>query len=65
MTFHRIQQYNSVLYDVLKMMITKLFYFDLSRKSFCQNILRLKSFKPNLRYQVMEASALRAEAEAI
>ena len=55
--------YNLVLYNVFKVMTTKPFYFNLSGKSFCQNILRLKNFKPKLRHQVVEA--LRMEAEAI
>ena len=54
-----------VLNDAFKMMITKLFYFDLIGKSFCQKILRSKNFKQKLRHQVMEAEALKVEAEAI
>ena len=40
------------------MMITKLFYFDLSGKKFCQNILRSKNFMLKLRHQVLEAEAM-------
>ena len=47
------------------MMITKQFYFDLSGKNFCQNILRSKNFTQKLRHQVMDTEALRVEAEAI
>ena len=46
------------------MMLTKRFYFNLSRKFFCQNILRLKNFKQKLRHKVVEEEALRVEAEA-
>ena len=55
MTNHSIQLYNLVLYDVFKMMIAKLFHFDLSGKN----------FKQKLRHQVEEAEALRVDAEAI
>ena len=41
------------------------FYLDLSEKNFCQEILRSKNFKQKLRHQVVEAEALRVEAEAI
>ena len=42
MTNHKIQLYNLVQNDVFKMMITKLFYLDLSGKTFCQKILRTR-----------------------
>ena len=45
------------------MMITKLFYFDLSGKIFCEKLLRSKNFRQKLRHQVAEA--LRVEAEVI
>ena len=50
-------------------MITKMFYFDLFRKKFCQKILRSTNFKQKLRHQVVKAEAveeeaLRVEAEA-
>ena len=38
MTNHRIQINNLVLNDVFNVMIPKPFYFDLSRKKFCQKI---------------------------
>ena len=47
------------------MMITELFYFDISKKNFCQKIIRSKNFKQKFRHQVVEAEALRVEAEAI
>ena len=47
------------------MMITMLFYLDLSEKKFCQNILKSKNFEQKLPDQVVEAEALRVEAEAI
>ena len=50
------------------MMTTKLFYFDLSGKRFCQKVLRSKNFMQNLRHQVVEAEAveaLKVEAEAM
>ena len=34
-----------ILYNAFKVMITKLFYSDLSGKKVCQKILRSKSFK--------------------
>ena len=43
------------------MMITMLFYLDLSGKNFCQKILRLKNFKQKLRHQAVET----LEAETI
>ena len=39
------------------MMTKKLFYFDLSKKTFCQKILKSKNFKQKL-YQVVEAEAV-------
>ena len=47
------------------MMITKLFCFDLSGKSFCEKISRLQNLMQKLRHQVVEAEALSVEAEAI
>ena len=49
------------------MMITMLFYLDLSGKKICQKILRSKNFEQKLRHQVKrwKAEALRVEAEAI
>ena len=47
------------------MIITMLFYLDLSGKNFLQKILRSKNSEQKLRHQVMEAEALRMEAEAI
>ena len=44
-------------------MITKLFYFDLSETNFFAKISKIKHFKQNLRHQVVEAEALRVEAE--
>ena len=71
------QLYNLVLYDVFKMMITKLFLFMMITKLFYTYLekflpknLRSKSCKQKLRHQVVdseavEAEALRVEAEAI
>ena len=42
LTYHWLQLYSLVQYDVFKMMIRKLFYFDLSGKNVCQKILRSK-----------------------
>ena len=42
-----------------------LFYHDLSGKKFCRKFLRSKNFEQKLRHQVVEAVALRVEAEAI
>ena len=49
------------------MMITMLFYLDLSGKKFCQKILRSKNFEQKLLHQVKrwKAEALRVEVEAI
>ena len=47
------------------MIMTMLFYYDISGKKICQKILRSNNFKQNLRHQVVEAEALRVEAEAI
>ena len=47
------------------MMTTMPFYLDLSGKNFCQEILRSKNFQQKLRHQVVEAKALRVEAEVI
>ena len=58
-TNHWIRLYNLVLCDVFKMMITKLFYFDLSGKNFSQKILKSKNFKQKLRHQVVEAEAIK------
>ena len=52
--------YNLVLYDVFKMIVTKLFYFDLSGIEFCQKILRSRSFKQKLRHQMVEAVETKA-----
>ena len=43
-------------------MITNLFYFDLSGKTFCQIIIRSKNFKQILHHQSVEAEAVDAEA---
>ena len=40
------------------MMITKLFYFDLFEKNFCQKRLRSKNFRQNLRHQMVEVEAI-------
>ena len=45
------------------MMITIPFYLDLFGKNFCQELLRPKNFRQKLRHQVVEAEALRVEAE--
>ena len=45
------------------MMITMPFYLDLFGKNFCQELLRPKNFRQKLRHQVVEAEALRVEAE--
>ena len=48
MTNHWMQLYTLVLKWCLKdVKLTYLFYFDLSEKQFCQNILRSKDFKKN------------------
>ena len=47
------------------MIITKLFYFDLSEKNFCQKVLGSKNFWQKLRHQVVEAETVRVEAKAI
>ena len=60
-----IQLYSLALYDVFKMIITKLFYFDLSEKIFCQKVLGSKKFWQKLRHQVVEAETLTEEAEGI
>ena len=65
MTNHWIRLYNLLLYDVFKMMITMLFYLDVSGKNVCQKNLRSKNFKQKLRHQVVKAEALRVEARAI
>ena len=44
------------------MMITKLFYLDLSRKKCCRKIIRSKNFKQNVRHQDVEAEAVEEEA---
>ena len=49
---------------MFKMMITKLIYFDLTKK-FCQKELRSKTFRTKLRHQMVKAEALRMGAEAI
>ena len=49
-----------VLYGVFKILIKMLFYLDLSGKN-----LRAKNLKQKLRHQVVEAEALKVEAEAI
>ena len=46
-------------------MITTIpYYLNLSGKNFCQELLRPKNFRQKLRHQVVEAEALRVEAEA-
>ena len=59
------QLYNLVIYDVFEMKITMLFYHDLAEKNLFQKFLRSKNFKQKLCHQVVEAEALREEAEAI
>ena len=54
-----------VLYDAFEMMIIMVFYFDLSKKNFCQNLLKLKNFKQKLRLQMVEAEAVEAEAPRV
>ena len=54
MTNHWLQLYNLILYDAFKLMITKLFYFDLSGKVFAKK-LKIKHFKRKLRHQVVGA----------
>ena len=49
-----------VLYGVFKILIKMLFYLDLSGKN-----LRAKNLKQKLHHQVVEAEALKVEAEAI
>ena len=46
------------------MMITILFYLESSGKKILPKILRSKNFKQKLCHQVVEAEALRVEAEA-
>ena len=47
------------------MMVTMLFYLDLTGKQFWQKILISKNSNQKLRHQEVEAEALRVEAEAI
>ena len=66
MTNHRLQLYNLVRCDAFKMIITKLFYFDLSRKNFCPKIFRSKDFYGmSSSSEAVGAEALRVETEAI
>ena len=46
------------------MMIAKLFYYDLTKKILAKN-LNIKDFERKPRHQVVEAKALKVEAEAI
>ena len=55
MTNHWVRLYNLGLWDVFKMMITMLFYLDLSGKNFRQQILRSKNFFQKLHHQVAKA----------
>ena len=40
------------------MIITEMFYTDLSGKNFCQKILRSKNFNQKLRHEVVEAEEI-------
>ena len=44
------------------MMITMLFYLDLSGKKILPKIFKIKNFKQKLRHQLVEAEAVKAEA---
>ena len=54
-------QYDLVLYDIFRMMIAKILYFDLFGKKFDQKFNDQKFFKQNLRHQVAKA----VEAEGL
>ena len=54
-----------LIFDVFEMIITMLFYLDLSGKNFRRKFLRSKSFNQKVRHQVMEAEAQHVEAKVI